>query len=212
MDRGYKMVYKVVTTEYFVEDPIKISNFMVRCRDLWNDYAWLSREHIIASTNNFSELSIVRERCQTNIGDMSVVITDYYGEGQGKRFRDLMERFYVTQIEFLDYVKKPPVNFNPGTDKYIQELRTKMDSTVSELFDLLAGLNPGAWNKFTLQSLIMDIKEAWISQVMMRYNKSWMEDLQALDKMFDLCREMGHGFGDGIIKQFPDRFAKPTTA
>jgi hypothetical protein len=201
------MVYKVTTTQYFQEDPAKIGNFHARARDLWNDYIWRNRSHLVAMMNSMPELPAAREWVMANTTDFFDVINDYYGTDAAQRWRSIMETQTADMIQFLDYVKKPPVNFNINTDTFVQEIIDKLKTDAAELFDFMASLNPGAWNVVNLKSQLVDIVETWLSQTKMRLIKNWNEDFAATDKAFDVARQIAHQFATGIVEQNPDRFS-----
>ena len=201
------MVYKVTTTQYFQEDPAKIGNFHARVRDLWNDYVWRNRTHLVAMMNSMPEMSAAREWVVANTSDFYDVVNDYYGADSAQRWKSIMESQTADMIELLDYLKKPPTNFNINTDAFVQEVVGKLKSEMSELFDFMATLNPGAWNILNLKNQLTDIIEAWLSQANMRLIKNWNEDLAATDKVFDIARQIAHQFATGIVEQNPDRFA-----
>ncbi len=207
MERDYKMVYKVTTTQYFQEDPAKIGNFHARSRDLWNDYIWRNRSHLVASMNNMPEVPATREWVMANVTDYYTVINDYYGADAAQRWRSIMESQVTDLIQLLDYVKKPPVNFNINNDTFIQDILGQLRSNANEWFDFMATLNPGTWNTINLKNQLNDLIEAWFSQVNMRLIKNWNEDLAAADKSFDVARQISHDFATGIVEQNPDRFA-----
>lgn len=118
-----------------------------------------------------------------------------------------MESQVTDMIQLLDYVKKPPVNFNINTDTFVQEIIARLNTTATEMFEFLATVNPGAWNTINLKNQLLDLVEAWLSQIKMRMIKNWNEDLAATDKSFDVARQIAHQFATGIVEQNPDRFA-----
>lgn len=201
------MVYKVTTTQYFQEDPAKIGNFHAQIRDLWNDYVWRNRTHLVAMMNGMPEMPLAREWVMANTNDFYDVVNDYYGADSAQRWKSIMESQTADMIQLLDYLKKPPVNFNVNTDAFVQEVVDKLKFGMTELFDLMATLNPGAWNILNLKNQLTDIIEAWLSQAKMRLIKSWNEDLEATDKVFDVARQVAFEFATGIVEQNPDRFA-----
>jgi hypothetical protein len=204
------MVYKVTTTQYFQEDPAKVGNFHARSRDLWNDYVWRNRSHLVAVMNGMPEMPVTREWVMANISDFFDTINDYYGTDSAQRWRTIMEAQTTEMIQLLDYIKKPPVNFNINTDMFVQDLVTKLKNSASELFDLMSTLNPGAWNMLNIKNQLMDLVETWFSQINMRLIKNWNEDLTATDRCFDTARQLAHVFASGIVQQSPDRFAIAT--
>jgi hypothetical protein len=207
MERDYKMVYKVTTTQYFQEDLAKIGNFHAQMRDLWNDYIWRNRSHLVAAMNSTPEMMAAREWVTANITDYYNVIKDYYDADSAQRFRDILESQVTDLIQLLDYIKKPPVNFNINTDTFVQEIVARLNTNATEMFEFLATVNSGAWNTINLKNQLLDLVEAWLSQIKMRMIKNWNEDLAATDKSFDVARQIAHQFATGIVEQNPDRFA-----
>lgn len=200
------MVYRVIT-EYFQEDPAKIGNFNAQCINLWNDYVWRNRSHIVSCLSDLPDLSANRDWVRVNVEDFVSVMNEYFGKDASDRFRTIMTDLTADMIQLLDYLKKPPVNFNLTSDKFVIDMSEKVKQGFSDLYDFLASTNPGVWNSQRLKTLIDQMAEFWVSQLQMRMVKNWNEDLNAVDKTFDMAREIAIIFADGIVKQFPEKFA-----
>jgi hypothetical protein len=200
------MVYRVIT-EYFQEDPAKIGNFNAQCINLWNDYVWRNRSHVVSCLADLPDLSANRDWVKGNVTDLSSVIEEYFGKDPGTRFREVMTDLVTDMIQISDYFKRPPNNFNISTDKFVVDMFAKLRKDYTDLFDLLSNLNPGVWNSQRLKTLVDQMAEYWISQFQMRMARAWNEDMNAVDKTFDMAREIANIFADGIVKQFPEKFA-----
>jgi hypothetical protein len=47
------------------------------------------------------------------------------------------------------------------------------------------------------------------SEVVARINQNWDEDVRAFDAVYDHILKMSDALADGIVKQFPEKFARP---
>ena len=72
--------------------------------------------------------------------------------------------------------------------------------------DFLSKANPH-WPRATLVDLMKGHLSTTTNEVVSRLNKKWDEDVRAFDEVYRHILMMSDALSDGIVKQFPDKFA-----
>lgn len=66
--------------------------------------------------------------------------------------------------------------------------------------------NPN-WPKDTLVDMMKKHLSTTTDEVVARLNKNWDADVRAFDAVYDHILHMADALSDGIVKQFPGKFA-----
>ncbi len=99
------------------------------------------------------------------------------------------------------------IKFARAGDKAAQQQAdAKGKRNGDEIAALLAKANPN-WPQATLASMMNMHLATTTAEVVARLTKDWDGDIRAFDATYDHILKMADALSDGIIKQFPEKFA-----
>ena len=76
-----------------------------------------------------------------------------------------------------------------------------------QIADFLSKANPN-WPRAALVDLMKMHLSTTTNEVVARLNKDWTGDARAFDAVYDHILKMSDTLADGIVKQYPAKFAK----
>lgn len=154
-------------------------------RNLWTDNVWRTRNFYISYMNNFPDLQSAKSFLDQNLRDLGNSIKPYYGNGAGDRLRDILESRLMAFVSVLEYVKAAPPALDLATDTTVGQRLLVWKDRNDAVFDVLASLNPAAWNKTEIRNVIDNGRDFWWNQIQARHKNEWVRDLTFLDYSFD---------------------------
>jgi hypothetical protein len=87
-----------------------------------------------------------------------------------------------------------------------QKADARWQQNAVEIAEFLSMANPN-WPRATLVELMKGHLSTTTNEVVARLNKNWAEDVRAFDEVYRHILMMSDALADGIVKQFPDKFA-----
>jgi hypothetical protein len=92
-----------------------------------------------------------------------------------------------------------------------QEADAKWQRNADDIADFLSKANPH-WPRATLGDMMKRHLSTTTDEVVARLSKNWDADVKAYDAVYDHILHMADALSDGIVKQYPNKFAgKPLT-
>jgi hypothetical protein len=92
-----------------------------------------------------------------------------------------------------------------------QKADEKWQQNGVEIADFLSKANPN-WPRATLVDMMKTHLATTTDEVAARLTKNWDADVRAFDAVYEHILHMSDALSDGIVKQFPARFASATTS
>lgn len=159
-------------------------------RNLWTDNVWRTRNFYISYLYNFNDLTVARSFLDQNLRDLGNSIKPYYGNGAGDRLQDTLESRLTAFINVLEYIKTAPVGVDLSADPNLGQRLLAWKDRSDAVFDVLATLNPAAWNKTEVRNIVDNSRDFWWNQLQARHRSEWVRDLTFLDYCFDNAARM----------------------
>ncbi len=170
-------------------------------RKLWTDHAVWTRLYIIESLNNSDAAAPAAARLLKNQDDIGDAIKPYYDEAAGNQLSILLRQHILIAVNIINDVKAG----NTTAQAADEALWTQ---NADQIATFLAAANPN-WPKATLQSLLYTHLSTTKAELVARYTKDYPGDVAAWDAVYNHILVMADALSDGILKQYPGKFAGP---
>jgi len=134
-----------------------------------------------------------------NQEDIGNAVAGFYGAAAGTKLTDLLKQHITIAVDVIKAAKA-------GDKAGLQAASTRWDTNGVEIADFLAGANPN-WPKATLRDMMKTHLATTTTEVTARLTKDWDGDVRAYDAVYAHILMMSDALSDGIVKQFPSKFA-----
>jgi hypothetical protein len=168
-------------------------------RKLWIDHVGWSRSFIVSDLSSLPDKEIVLQRLLKNQDDIGASIKPYYGDEAGNKLSKLLRDHISIAGQVVDAAKS---NNKADLDKYNKLWYKNAD----DISDFLSGANPNLSNS-ELKDMLHKHLDFLTAQVTARLSKDWKADVANYDKGEDHMIKFADIISNGIVKQFPEKFA-----
>jgi len=168
-------------------------------RKLWTDHVIWTRDYIVAGVGDQPDATAAANRLMKNQEDIGAAVAGFYGKAAGDALTTLLKEHISIAVDTIKFAKA-------GDKASQQQADAKWHRNAEAIADLLAKANPN-WPRATLVNMMNVHLSTTTDEVVARLTKNWDADVRAFDKVYDHMLMMADALSDGIIKQFPDKFA-----
>jgi hypothetical protein len=168
-------------------------------RKLWTDHVVWTREYIVAALGDQPDAQAAANRLMRNQEDIGNAVGKIYGDAAGKQLTALLKEHISIAVDLIKAAKAGDKAGQQGAD-------VKWQQNSVAIADFLSKANPH-WPRATLVDLMKGHLSTTTNEVVARLNKKWDEDVRAFDEVYRHILMMSDALSDGIIKQFPEKFA-----
>ena len=185
------------TESTFGIDPLA---FQQAVRKLWEDHVTWTRVYIIAALAGLPEGDTAAQRLLQNQADIGNAIKPFYSDEAGEQLTSLLKDHILTAADLLTAAKS-------GDTAKFEDANKHWYDNANQIAALLNSANPDHWPLADMQSMMKSHLDLTLEEATARLNEDWSGDVAAYDKVHDEILHMADMLSDGIIKQFPDKFA-----
>src|SRR5918994_6996822 len=168
-------------------------------RKLWTDHVVWTRDYIIAALGDQPEAQAAANRLMKNQEDIGKAVATYYGAPAGQQLTTLLKEHITIAVDLVKAAKA-------GDKAGQQAADAKWQQNGVAIADFLSKANPH-WPRATLVDMMKGHLSTTTNEVVARLNKNWEEDVRAFDEVYVHILMMSDALSDGILKQFPEKFA-----
>jgi hypothetical protein len=169
-------------------------------RKLWEDHIVYTRNYVVSATSKLPDAQPVLDRLLRNQDEIGNAIKPYYGEAAGAKLATLLREHITIAGEV---VKAAMANDTAS----LTAQQAKWSANGKSIAVFLSGANPN-WKQADLEQMMQTHLDLLTKQVTARLNKDWIADIKAYDDGHDHILQMADALSNGIMKQFPDKFAQ----
>ena len=188
---------------YGIDTDIPLNNSIVNLkmdeRKLWIDHVSWTRSFIVSDLASLPDKDATLQRLLKNQDDIGASIKPYYGEEAGNKLSKLLREHIGIGGQVVDAAKS---NNKADLDKYNKLWYKNAD----DIADFLSGANSNLSNS-ELKDMLHKHLDFVTAQVVARINKDWKADVDNYDKGEIHMIEFADVISNGIVKQFPEKFA-----
>jgi hypothetical protein len=168
-------------------------------RKLWTDHVVWTRDYIIAAVGDQPDAKAAADRLLKNQDDIGNAVAKFYGAPAGQQLTTLLKEHITIAVDLIKAAKA-------GDKTAQQKADSRWQQNAVQIADFLSKANPH-WPKDTLVDMMKKHLSTTTDEVVARLNKNWDADVRAFDAVYDHILHMADALSDGIVKQFPGKFA-----
>lgn len=169
-------------------------------RKLWTDHVVWTRDYIVAAVGDQPNAQAAANRLMKNQEDIGNAVGKIYGAPAGQQLTTLLKEHISIAVDLIKAAKT-------GDKDGQQKADARWQQNGVAIADFLSKANPH-WPRATLVDLMKVHLSTTTNEVVARLNKNWEEDVRAFDEVYRHILMMSDALSDGIVKQFPDKFAR----
>jgi len=169
-------------------------------RKLWEEHIVYTRNYIISGLAGLEDAGKVAERLLRNQDDIGNAVKPFYGEDAGKKLSALLRDHILIAADIVSAAKT-------GNNNAVSKGQEKWHQNSDDIATFLSGANPN-WPKPVLTEMLDKHLELTTAEVVSRLKKDWAADIAAYDQGHDHMMMFADALTDGIVKQFPEKFAE----
>ena len=174
--------------------------FQQAVRKLWEDHVTWTRVYIIAALADLPEADTAAQRLLQNQVDIGNAIKPFYGDQAGEQLTALLKDHILIAADLLTAAKL-------GDNVKFEDANTRWYENANQIAVFLNSANPNSWPLADMQSMMKSHLDLTLEEAVARLNADWAGDVAAYDKVHDEILHMADMLSDGIIRQFPKKFA-----
>jgi hypothetical protein len=168
-------------------------------RKLWTDHVIWTREYVIAAVDGSPSAAAAANRLMRNQEDIGNAIATFYGRPAGDKLTSLLKQHIGIAVDLVNAAKANNTSaFNDANAKWKQN--------ASDIANFLAQANPN-WPAAAMTDAMSMHLQTTTREVVDRLQKKYDDDVAAFDAVYDHILRMADVLSDGIVKQFPSKFA-----
>jgi hypothetical protein len=168
-------------------------------RKLWTDHVVWTRDYIVAAVGNQPDAQAAANRLMKNQDDIGAAVGSIYGAAAGQQLTTLLKEHISIAVDLIKAAKAGDKGAQQAAD-------AKWQANGVAIADFLSKANPN-WPRATLVDMMKTHLSTTTNEVVARLNKNWDEDVRAYDEVYRHILMMSDALADGIVKQFPSKFA-----
>ena len=173
-------------------------------RKLWEDHIVWTRQFIVSAgtePGNLADTGPTVDRLLANQTDIGNAIKPYYGDAAGNALTELLRAHILTAADLIAAAKA-------GDSAGVAAASTEWYANADDIAAFLSAANPRAWPLSTMQEHMRSHLDLTLEEAVARLEGRYADDIAAYDKVHADILAMADMLSEGIIAQFPSRFAR----
>lgn len=179
---------------------VKATELRITKRKLWSDHVIWTRDYIIAAVAGAPDADLAAKRLMKNQEDLGQAVVPFYGKEGGAKLTELLKEHISISADVVKAAKANDI-------AKLKEADERWHKNADQLADFLSKANP-YWPNDMMRKMLYEHLALTTNEVNARIKKDWAADIASFDAVFTQAMAMADGLADGIVQQFPDRFAE----
>jgi hypothetical protein len=167
---------------------------------LWTDHVTWTRLVILDFDANAPSLQADLARLLRNQADIGNAIKPYYGVAAGRKLTSLLHTHIMEAVPVLSAAKA-------GDQAKLAKAMKAWYANAHRIAAFLAEANPASWPLAATRKMMETHLKLTTNEAVAHLQGKWRADIAAYDKVRAEILMMAHTLADGIVAQFPGRFA-----
>jgi len=169
-------------------------------RVLWEDHGTWTRLAIVSFADGSPDLQVTQDRLLANQTDIGNAVKPYYGEDAGNKLTALLQQHIQTAVGVLKAAKT-------GNPAELDQAKAAFYANGNQIAEFLHGANPGNWPTDAVQNMMKTHLDQVVEMGSDELTHHYAESVGVWNGYRDHILTMADTLSDGIVKQFPNRFA-----
>jgi hypothetical protein len=167
---------------------------------LWEEHVAWTRMAIVAFAAGAPNLAATEARLLRNQTDIGNAIKPYYGAAAGRELTGLLRTHILEAVTVLKAAKA-------GNKTQLNTALKAWYANAHQIAAFLAKANPSSWPLNATTSMMNDHLKLTTQEAVDELGGHWAASVADYDKVESEILMMSQTLANGIIKQFPNRFA-----
>ena len=168
-------------------------------RKLWAEHVVYTRLYIISAVDGSDDTQTVAGRLLKNQEDIGNAIAPYYGAAAGQKLTDLLKQHILIAVDLVTAAKA-------NDQAKVQDADRRWHDNAADLATFLSGANPN-WPRQAVLDMLNQHLALTTREATDRIQKNHTDELSTYDQVFGQAMMMADTLTNGIVAQFPNRFA-----
>ena len=169
-------------------------------RSLWEQHVAWTRLAVISLTTDSPDTKATVNRLLRNQTDIGNAIVPFYGRAAGTELTRLLREHILVAADLIAAAKA-------GDKAKLATEQAAWQRNADELAGFLNKANPGAWKLGEMKAMLRTHLALTTQEVVARLQGKWTADVRAYDQIEKQALGMADMLSEGIIHQFPAKFA-----
>jgi hypothetical protein len=169
-------------------------------RKLWEDHVTWTRLFIVSASADLPDLDATTNRLLENQQDIGDAIKPFYGDDAGEQLTALLREHILVAADILTAAKA-------GDQAAVEAASEKWYANSDEIAAFLSDANPENWARADTKAMMREHLDLTLEEAVAHLEGRYDDDVAAYDKVHDAILHMADALSDGIVEQFPKRFA-----
>jgi len=172
-------------------------------RKLWEDHIVWTRQYIVSAATlpgDLADIGPTTDRLLANQVDIGNALKPFYGDAAGAQVTTLLRDHILTAAQLIAAAKS-------GDASGVNSATAAWYANAYDIAVALHGLNPKHWALADLDAMMKDHLDLTLAEAVARLQGRHADDIVAYDRVHAEILSMADMLSDGIIAQFPNRFA-----
>ena len=173
-------------------------------RQLWEDHIVWTRQFIVSAateSGNLADIGPTTDRLLANQTDIGNALKPFYGDAVGNQVTALLRDHILTAANIIAAAKAGDA---PG----VEAASAAWYQNADDIATALNSLNPKNWPLADMKAHMVDHLDLTLEEAVARLQGRFADDVAAYDKIHVQILGMADMLSDGIVAQFPARFAR----
>ena len=173
-------------------------------RKLWEDHIVWTRQYIVSAATEPGDLADIgptTDRLLANQADIGNALRPFYGDAAGDQVTSLLRDHILTAARLIAAAKA-------GDSAGVESASAAWYANAHDIAVALNGLNPRQWALADLDKMMKDHLDLTLLEAVARLQGRYVDDIAAYDQVHAEILVMADMLSDGIIAQFPSKFAR----
>ena len=180
------------------------TSFHDAMRQLWEDHITWTRLVIVSAATlpeALPDLDPTVQRLLRNQDDIGDAIKPFYGDAAGEELSSLL-REHITLAAELIFAAKA------GDTAAVEETSEAWYANANEIADFLGAANPKHWPAAEMRAMMREHLDLTLAEAVARLEGRYADDVAIYDEIHVQILGMADMLSDGIIAEFPAKFAR----
>ncbi len=172
-------------------------------RKLWEDHVTWTRLFIISAAAGLPDQDVTTQRLLQNQTDIGNAVAEFYGADAGNKLTALLKDHILIAASIVTAAKA-------GDNAKVTSENKRWHDNATEIATFLHGANPKHWPLETLESAMNMHLQQTLDEATHRLHGDYAADTKDYERVVQHILGMADVLSDGIIAQFPAKFATAT--
>lgn len=174
--------------------------FNQQMRKLWEDHITWTRLYIVSAAAGLPDQSATATRLFQNQVDIGNAIKPFYGDSAGNQLTSLLHDHIALAAELVADAKA-------GDSAGVAQVSAAWYANGNQIAEFLNSANPNNWPLDQMKAMMKTHLDLTLKEAVDRLNGNFTSDIADYEQVHLEILSMADMLSDGIITQFPQKFA-----